>query len=241
MSMVTIAKRAMRIVGSQSDPVILQTALEAIQEAANDINLRNSFDWTIQQADDIPLIENQRDYSLPQDLMGIKEVVLVKTSESPEEILPIGYIDWDQLQRIFYQHNTSHPIYWTARDIVTDRQVQVAPAPDAAAAADWKLRIYYRVGVDRPSTNDSTAVIEGPVMLGTILQRYAEYRLLSLYDRDNDFLIRQSYREYRDMVAALRGFENRSRPGTNQMRLQGVHQNATGRLGRHGGLRRWGR
>lgn len=232
LAIITIVKRAMRIVGSFGDAVVEATGLEALQDCINDITIRNSFDFTTTKDTEIPLIEDQREYSIPDAAFGLKELVLVKESETPEDIRPLGYIDWDQLQRLFFQSGSGRPAYWTARDVFFDRKVQLIRPPDATTALDWKLRIWYHTAIPRPPVNDKFATIAAPEVVSTLIQRYVEYRLLTVYGDPNDPRRREAYRDYRDLLNNLRGMENRSRPGGHQIRPQGMVMGRTGFNGR---------
>lgn len=236
----TIAKRAMRVVGTQTDPEVLQTALEAVQDCVNDMNIRATFDFTIANDTDVTLVEDQRDYAIPDSAFGLKELVLVKQGTTPEEIIPLGHLDWDQLNRFFHQEGNGRPIYWSAKDVFLDRNVTLSRAPDGPTATDYKLRIYYHAAIDSPPVNDSSIGINAPAQLATAIQRYVEYRLLTVYGEPNDGRRRDAYREYRDVVNGLRGMENRSRPGGPQMRLVGFTQGSTGMNGRYRNRIWWG-
>jgi hypothetical protein len=219
----------MRVVGTQSDTSVEQTALESIQSCVDDLNIRNTYDWTITKDTDQALVADQREYDIPDSAFGIKEVVLVDTSATPEEIYPLGYIDWDQLQRFFHQKDSGFPKYWSARDVFFNRKIELANPPNASTVGDgWKLRIYYRTAVLRPPVNDKMLRIDAPTVVGTVIQRYVEYRLLMVYSEPNDSRRRDTYREYRDQLNQLKGMENRSRPGGPQFRLPGVQMGATG-------------
>jgi len=228
LSMITIARRAMRVVGTQTDSGVTATALEAVQDCINDVNIRNSFDWTVTRDTDVTLVEGEREYSIPDGAFSLKELVLVDDSETPEKIIPLGYIDWDQLQRFFVQEDTGEPSYWSARDVFFDRKVQLAKPPDASTAANLKLRIWYRTAIERPPVNDPNIAISAPGVVSTVIQRYVEYRLLTVYSEPNDSRRRDTYREYRDLLNNLKGMENRSRPGGPQMRLNVPQMGMTG-------------
>lgn len=228
LSLITLARRAMRVVGTQSDSGVTATALEAVQDAVNDVNIRNSFDWTVTRDTDTTLVENQREYDIPDGAFALKELGLVDDSETPERILPLGYIDWDQLQRFFVQEGAGLSQYWSARDVFFDRTVQLAKPPDAATAERYKLRIWYRTAIERPPVNDPTIQINAPSVVSTVIQRYVEYRLLTVYSEPNDTRRRDVYREYRDLLNNLKGMENRSRPGGPQFRLAVPQQGSTG-------------
>lgn len=242
LSLITIAKRAMRVVGTQTDRGVQMVALEAIQDCINETNIRRAFDWTVTKDTDVTLVADQREYSIPDGAFGVKELVLVKDSETPEEIVPLGYIDWDQLQRFFRQHRSSFPLYWSARDVFMDRKVELANPPDSGTVSEgWKLRIYYRTAISRPPINDTLLQINGPEVLSTCIQRYVEYRLHVVYSEPHDPRRREAYREYRDLLNGLGGMENRARPGSAQLRLHGALQGATGYYSRHGWLGPHGR
>jgi hypothetical protein len=232
LAMLTIARRAMRVIGTQTDAAVTKTALECIQDAVNDANIRNKFDWTIGVDTDVTLVEGQREYDIPSSAFTLKELVLVDFAESPERILPLGYLDWDQLQRFYIQSSTGHPVYWSARDVFMNRKVELAVAPDAATASKYRLRIYYHKAIVSPPVNDPSVQISAPAVVSTVIQRYVEYRLLMIYGEPNDGRRRDIYREYRDLLNQLKGMENRSRPGADRFIMPGVRQNSSGFSGR---------
>lgn len=229
LALITIARRAMRILGTQSAKDVEQAALESIQNCVDDINIRNVFDWTIAKDTDVTLVLDQREYDIPDNAFGLKELVLVRSGETPEEIYPLGYLDWDQLQRMFHQKENGFPRYWSARDVFLDRKVELANPPDQATIdKGWKLRIYYRTAIVRPPVNDPTIAIDAPTVVSLVIQKYVQYQLLLLYGEPNDSRRRDVYREYRDLLTTLKGMENRSRPGNDQFRMPGVQMGRTG-------------
>lgn len=231
-----IVRRAMRIVGTQTDPNVRLAGYEALQECVNDINIRNSFDFTITKDTDLPLVADQRDYDIPTAAFALKEVVLVKDSETPEVVRPIGYIDWDQLHNLFEQADSGFPNYWTARDVFINRKITLpVPASDTIVDDGWKLRIYYRTAVVAPPLNDPNVRISGPEVISSVIQIYIEFRLLELFGDPNDPRTPRKYRQYRDMLVNLRGMETRSRPGLTQIRPNFPKMGSTGFLTRRAG------
>ena len=218
-SMITLARRGMRILGTQSDPTIETTALESVQRAVSDINLRCSFDFTITVETDITFVEGQREYNLPSSIFRIKEIALVDATETPERVYPLRYVDWDQLQRLYDQQGTGTPTHWTSRDVFRAKTFELHAAPDSASVDNFKARVWYHQRVERPPLNDPLIEIAGPAELAEVIISYVRYNLLMIYDSENDRRMRMAYQEYRDQLVGLQGSEKRSRPGGAQIKL----------------------
>ena len=212
----------MRILGTQDDRTVEQTALEGVQRAVNDINLSHMFDFTMTVQTDVTLVEGQLEYTLPSDLFAPRELLLVNDAESPVETAPLVALDWDQFQRLYNQGGKGHPVNWLVRDAWTQRRVQVWPAPDASAAAKYKLRVFYYKRVTNPSLTDPNVQIEGPRELAEIIVSYVRYHLLMTYDRDNRFAIGQCYAEYKQQLNALKATENQTKAAAPRIRVEGL-------------------
>ena len=233
LAVITIVKRAMRIVGSFSDPVVKQVALEEFQNCINDTNIRNTFDFMTAKDTDVTLVEDQREYAIPDSAFALKALVLVKDTETPEEIRPLGYLDWDQQQRLFLQAGSGFSSYWSARDIFFDRKVELARPPNEAMVSDgWKLRIWYMAALQTPPINDENIAISAPIQVSTGIQRYLEWRLLTVFGDPRDPRRREAHHEWDRFFKSLKGMENRSRPGGPQIRPQGMVEGNTGFNGR---------
>lgn len=234
LAVVSIVQRACRIVGSYADKVVRETGFEAFQDCINDMNIREKFDFTTAKDTDQTLVVDQREYSIPASALSIKEVVLVDDTETPEEIRPLGYIDWDQNQRLFRQAGSGYPTFWTARDLFFDRKIELMRAPDQTTVDRYKLRIWYHLALEAPPVNDINITIRAPRQVSTIIQRYIEYRLLITFAPEDVARRREVRAEYVSMKNALKGMETRSRPGGSQIRPQGISVNLSG-----GRTRRW--
>ena len=236
-SLITLAKRGMRILGSQDDETVKQIALEGVQRAVSDVNLSQLFDFTVTKTTDTPLVENQSEYSLPQFCYAPREMLLVDDSETPEETRPLRALDWDQFQRMYQQGDTGHPDHWIIRDAWIDKSVLLWPVPDAEAASRWKLRQFYHERVQNPPLNDELLEIAGPEELAEVIISYVRYHLLMNFERENSFAIRQAYGEYKTQLQDLKGAENRTKGADLKIRMDGFR---TGRrrnwswLGRRG-------
>lgn len=235
MAIITIAKQAMRILNAQSDPTVKQVAFEALQNCLRDVNIRNAFNFTVANDTDITLVQNQREYGIPDSAWTLKALGLVRQDgATPERLYPLGFIDWDQAQALFSWEDVGVPNFWCSEDVFMKRTVILPTAPSETAAADFKLRIWYLQGIPRPAINDEMITIAGPDVLSLIIQTYIEYRLLEVFGEPNDPRTNRKWVQYRDLLAQLRGLETRSQPGLNQIRLAQPQINSVGRNSRRG-------
>lgn len=221
-SLGTLARRGMRILGTQTDKTVYETALEGVERAVSDINMNHLFDFTTTVQTDTTLVEDQLEYELPSDLYAPREMLLVKASETPDETRPLVALDWDQFQRLFNQGGTGIPQYWLVRDAWIKRAVEVWPAPDAAAVNDYVLRMFYHKRITSPPLNDENVQIAGPKELAEVIVSYVRYHLLMTYDRDNRFAIGQTYAEYKQQLGNLKGAENRTKAAAPRIRIEGM-------------------
>jgi len=228
-SLITLARRGMRILGTQTSDTVEKTALEGVLRGIADINMNQLFDFRLTKDTDITLVENTSEYTLPNGSYAIRECVLVDDSKTPEHTRPLSALDWDQLQRLYDQGNTGEPAHWVTRDVWVNGKVQVYPIPDEGAASKYKLRVWYVQRVQAPSINDPNIEIEGPEELTEVIISYVRYHLLMTYDRENRFAIGQAYSEYRDQRDAIKGAENRTKAGDFRIQPMGFSMGRSGR------------
>lgn len=228
-SLITIARRGMRILGTQSNDTVEKTALEGVARGIADLNMNQLFDFRLTKDSDVTIVEDQTEYIIPSEAFSVRECVLVDDSETPERTVPLAALDWDQWQRLYDQGSTGNPQHWIVRDVWKNRRVSLWPVPDASTAANYKLRIWYQERVENPALNDPNIEIEGPVELTEVLVSYVRYHLLMTYDRDNRFAIGQCYSEYRDQRDALKGAENRTKGADLRIRPGGFRMGSSGR------------
>lgn len=238
-SLITIARRGMRVLGTQTSDTVEKTALEGVARGIADLNMNQMFDFRLTKDTDVTLVEGQAEYDLPEQSYGVRECLLVDSAKSPEETLPLSALDWDQLQRMYNQGDKGTPYHWIVRDVWVNKKVQLYPVPTASAADKYVLRVWYSRRVQSPALNDPNIEIEGPEELTEVLVSYVRYHLLMTYAQDNRFAIGQAYAEYRDQRDAIKGAENRTKAGDFRIRPAGF---AMGRSGRASGWpTRWSR
>lgn len=199
-SLGSLKLRVAKTLGGSNSAQVLDLAEEGILRGVDDMNMRHYFRYALEAPVSSNLVDGQSAYDIPAGTFNLADVQLYDSDGKPYRTLE--YVDWGAFNRqVHAQTETGLPLIFTARNQFDEGEIQVYPVPDAAAAADYTLRMTAYQRIPRPTSDLS--IIAAPVEIQDVLITYAEYYVLSVRHRDMPAIWGHKLREYRDKLSAF--------------------------------------
>lgn len=171
-----------RTFNAENQPKMLELAGHGIQRAVNWTNLKGKWRFGSKQASDASLVAGTATVALQSDFFAVQEVQLINSDGDVASTLE--YVPWGQFNVLEQKQSADgKPLYWTSRNSFDDNTIEVYPAPDAGAAADYDVRVTYYERITIPTADSD--IIDAPRELELVLCTYAEGYVAFVRDRTN--------------------------------------------------------
>ena len=232
-SLDNVARLIMRSVGTQNSAIIKQIALEGLVAGIAEFKATQHFKFLEGAELEIPLVNDQNEYDLDAATFAIRNVRLTDhtVAASPKD-LRIHHMLYDQLVREYDMSDKNQtPVYWTVRNLQTNKKVQVWPTPDNVQ--DLRLTVEWLTEMAAPSFDQGTAVVldGAPDNLVEALISYGKYHMILTREPEMERVWGHHFRQAWAKLGKAKGQENRESGGPIQMIPAGFR----GVVGRRGG------
>ena len=206
-----IAKRVARAFNGEGDPVIEQHARDSLIQIIDELDLFDHFAFGTEQQSDVALVYNTATYDLTSRFFGFRGAMLIYTAAGAPLAVDEGklarelkWVGWKQAQQNWPETDLGTPSHVTMRNPFADSLIEVRPLPDAAAAANYTLRVHHYTRIDYPSNSGS--VLVAPRQVNSVWEAGGKY-MMAMDLSDNR--AGAYYAAYQQMLGWLRGLDKR--------------------------------